>query len=282
MSERAAAMAKPLSCAVDGGVALITFNRPKQLNAFTEEMGDLFDETMVRLQADESVRAVVMTGTGRGFCVGSDMSELKQTTKAGGSSFPRPEEPASIFDAFADAPAELRARYVLPLAMSKPVIAAVNGACAGIGLALAVSSDVRFASEEAMFTAIFARRGLTAETGLAYTLTALVGLGAASDMLLSARRVSAAEAKRMGLVNEIVPADELLAHTMVYAKDIADNVSPRSTRVIKRQLWQAQQQTFMEAAIVAYREAGRSLKSEDFREGIAHFVERRPPRFTGK
>lgn len=276
-------MTGPLICTIEDGVGTITFNRPDKLNAFTDELCELFDETMVQLETDENVRAVILTGSGiKGFCVGTDMSELKQTSNKGSSAFARPEEPLPIYDAFMDAPPELRSRYVLPLAMSKPVIAAVNGACAGIGLQIAVSSDVRFASETAIFTAIFARRGLTAETGLAYTLPALIGQGAASDMLLSARRVTAQEAEKMGLANKVLPPDELMSFATEYAKDIAQNVSPRSTKVIKRQLWQARNQNFMEAAILAYREAGRSLKSEDFREGIKHFVERRPPHFTGK
>jgi enoyl-CoA hydratase/carnithine racemase len=273
----------PLLCDIEDGVALITFNRPDKLNAFTTELSGLFDETMVRLEQDPAVRAVVMTGAGRGFCVGTDMADLKQTTqKSAEESFPHPERPPPIYDAFTDAPVELRSRYLLPKAMSKPVIAAVNGACAGIGLALAVASDVRFAAPEAMFTAIFARRGLVAETGLAFTLPSIVGLAAATDMLLSGRRISAAEAEKIGLVSKVAAPGELLAEAKRYARDMAENVSPRSIRVIKRQLWQAQRQTFLEAAVLAYKEVGRSLKSEDFREGVAHFVERRAPNFTGK
>lgn len=273
----------PLTCEVADGVALITFNRPKQLNAFTKESNRLFDEAMIRLEQDPEVRCVVLTGTGRGFCVGTDMTELSHTAEEGASrDFPHPERPPEMYDVFADAPMELKSRYVLPKAMSKPVIAAVNGACAGIGLALAASSDVRFASTDAVFTAIFARRGLTAETGLAWMLSALMGLGAATDMLLSGRRIDAEEAREMGLVSKVLAPEDLVPHAMAYARDIAANVSPRSTRVIKRQLWAAQRQPFLDAAILAYREAGRSLKSEDFREGVAHFVQKRPPKFTGR
>ncbi len=273
----------PMLLDVADGVALITFNRPKQLNAFTKESNRLFDAAMIRCEQDPEVRAVVMIGTGRGFCVGTDMSDLKETSQKGASEdFPHPERPPAMYDVFADAPIELRSRYVLPKALGKPVIAAVNGACAGIGLALAASSDVRFASTEAVFTAIFARRGLTAETGLAFMLSALMGMGAASDMLLSGRKIPAEEAKAMGLVNQVTAPENLLSQAMAYARDIAANVSPRSTRVIKKQLWAAQRQSFLDAAILAYREAGRSLKSEDFREGVAHFLERRAPRFTGQ
>jgi enoyl-CoA hydratase/carnithine racemase len=187
-----------------------------------------------------------------------------------------------VFDALSEAPPEQRSRFVIPLAIPKPVIAAVNGPCAGVGLCLAAASDIRFASTETQFTAVFARRGLTAEVGVAYTLAALVGHGAASDMLLSGRRIGGEEACRIGLANAVLPPDQLVPHAMAYARDIACNVSPRSTRVIKRQLWLTRSQSFAEAMTLAYREAGRSLRSEDFREGVAHFVERRPPRFTGR
>jgi enoyl-CoA hydratase/carnithine racemase len=265
-----------------GGVALVTLNRPSRLNAFTDAMGGRFDELMVRLALDETVKVIVLTGAGRGFCAGSDMQSLGETRDQQRSTEPRPDAPRPAYDALSDAPPEVRSRFILPLAIPKPVIAAVNGACAGVGLCLATACDIRFAADTAQFTAVFARRGLTAEVSLAATLTALIGHGAASDMLFSARKVPAEEALRMGLAQAVLPADALMAHTLAYARDIAENISPRSTRVIKRQLFAARTQTFAETALMSYREAGRSLKSEDFREGIAHFVERRAPRFTGR
>jgi len=273
----------PLLCEISDGVALVTFNRPARLNAFSRAMNDQFDELMISLEQSPDVRAVVLTGAGKGFCVGTDMADLSQTQKDGKSeSFPHPKHPPALYNAFENASDDLKSRFILPKAMSKPVIAAVNGACSGIGLALACSSDVRFASETTVFTAIFARRGLTAETGLAFMLSALIGMGAASDMLLSGRRIVAAEAEKMGLVSAVLPPDDLLPHALTYARDVAQNVSPRSTAVIKRQIWQAQQGNFLDAAVLAYREAGLSLRSEDFREGVAHFVEKRPPHFTGR
>jgi enoyl-CoA hydratase/carnithine racemase len=218
----------PLLHTVEDGVGLITFNRPERNNAFTEEMNRLFDEAMIAFEQDRSVRAVVITGTGDGFCVGSDMVSLKQTSEAGKSEgFPHPERPFAKYDVFRDAPPELRSRFVLPKAMSKPVIAAVNGRCAGIGLSMAVSSDVRFASSDALFSAIFARRGLTAETGIAYLLLELIGAGATADMLLSGRKVFAEEALAIGLVNRVISPDELLPSALEYARDIAANVSPQ-------------------------------------------------------
>ncbi len=180
-----------------------------------------------------------------------------------------------------DVPEGLRRRYVSPFAISKPVIAAINGAVAGVGFSLAVACDIRFAAHEAFFTAGFPRRGLTAEAGLAWSLPALVGRGNASDILLSGRRVTSEEALRMGLVNAVFDDDGLLPHTLTYAREMAAQCSPRSTRVIKRQLRLSQDQTFPEALEMSMHEVVESLKSADFAEGVASFKDKRPPEFTG-
>jgi enoyl-CoA hydratase/carnithine racemase len=269
-----------VQCRTAEGVAVVTLNRPDQLNAFTDAMGARFDALMVDLAGDDDVRAIVLTGAGRGFCAGLDMADLAVTSKSGRAGEPPPDQPRPAYDAL-DAPPELRSRYLLPMAIGKPVIGAINGTAAGLGLSLALACDVRFAADSATFTAIFGRRGLTAELGIAWTLPALVGQSVASDLLLSGRKVPALEAGELGLVNAVVPATELLPAATAYAADIAAQVSPRSARIIKAQLYQARQQTLMEAMSLAWREAGRSLRSADCREGIAHFVERRPPHFTG-
>ncbi|HET9650996.1 MAG TPA: enoyl-CoA hydratase-related protein, partial [Usitatibacter sp.] len=146
----------------------------------------------------------------------------------------------------------------------------------------ALYSDLRFASDAAVFSTAFARRGLIAEHGIAWILPRVVGPGHAADLLLSSRKVTAAEALAMGLVNRLYAADRLLDETLSYASDLATNVSPRSLRVIKRQLWEAPYQTLAQATQLANDEMYRSLGSEDFKEGVAHFLERRPARFTGK
>jgi len=168
---------------------------------------------------------------------------------------------------------------MVALAMPQPVIAAVNGPCIGAGLGLAVSCDVRFASQTAYFSTIFSRRGLIAEFALAWSLPRLIGRGAASDLLLSGRRVSATEALQIGLVSEILSADALLQHAIDYAHDIAENVSPRSARVIKAQLRAAEGETLPEALATADEALQGSLASADFREGMAALRERRPPAF---
>jgi enoyl-CoA hydratase/carnithine racemase len=268
---------------VEHGVALVTLNRPERLNAMGNEMGRQFDRIMVQIAQDQRVRAVVLTGAGRGFCAGSDMERLAGfSEKKGSASLPREGEVQGAYRALVGkAPQELLTRYCAPQALPQPVIAAVNGPCAGIGLALAVLCDIRFASEHAIFVAPFAKRGLVAEIGLASSLAALVGAGAAADILLSGRKVGADEARRMGLVDQITEPEHLLEAALAYARDIANNASPRSTRIIKWQLWQARSQSFADALSLSMKETKASLQSEDFVEGLAHFREKRPPRFTG-
>ena len=158
----------------------------------------------------------------------------------------------------------------------------LNGPTAGIGLVHALYCDIRFAADTAVFTTSFARRGLIAEHGLSWMLPRIVGHANALDLLLSARKFLAPEAQAMGLVNKVFPADRLAAETYAYARDLADNVSPRSMAVIKRQQYEAPFQTLAENTISANAEMLKSFGTEDFREGVAHFVEKRPPRFTGR
>jgi len=166
--------------------------------------------------------------------------------------------------------------------MSKPVIAAVNGPCVGLGLVIALYCDLRFASDAARFSTAFARRGLIAEYGMAWMLPRLVGHPNAVDLMFSARMIDAAEAFRMGLVNQVIPQDVFREKVREYAADLASNVSPRSLRVMKRQIYEAMFQTLAEAFETSEREMLASLQCADFKEGVAHFVEKRTPVFTGK
>ncbi len=165
--------------------------------------------------------------------------------------------------------------------MPKPIIGAINGACAGLGMVIALYCDLRFAGTGAMFTTSFSRRGLIAEHGISWLLPRLVGQAAALDLLLSARKVGAEEAARIGLANRLVPQDELLAETRAYARDLADSVSPRSMAVIKRQLWDGTRLGLAETVAASYEEMRQSFASDDFREGVRHFLEKRAPNFSG-
>jgi enoyl-CoA hydratase/carnithine racemase len=262
------------------GVATVTLNRPDKLNAWTQVMGREVRAAMDEAARDAHVRVIVLTGAGRGFCAGADMTLLSGISGAGsaGAEVARPPAPAA---ASAGVRADFNGRYAYFPAIGKPIIGALNGATAGLGLVVALYCDVRLASDAAVFTTSFARRGLIAEHGISWMLPRLVGLPHALDLMLSARRIDAAEALRMGLVNRVVPHAELMDAVRAYALELAQLVSPRSMAVMKRQLWEAQFQTLAEATAVADEEMTRSFTTADFKEGVAHFVEKRPPHFTG-
>ena len=263
------------------GVATVTLNRPDKLNAWTQVMGREVRAAMDEAARDERVRVIVLTGAGRGFCAGADMTLLSGISGAGaaaGEEVALPPAPAATANGARE---DFRGRYAYFPAIPKPIIGALNGATAGLGLVVALYCDVRFASDAAVFTTSFARRGLIAEHGISWMLPRLVGLPHALDLMLSARKIDAAEALRMGLVNRVVPQAEFMPAVRAYAQELAQLVSPRSMAVMKRQLWEAQFQTLAEASAVADEEMTRSFGTADFKEGVAHFVEKRPPHFTG-
>jgi enoyl-CoA hydratase/carnithine racemase len=234
---------------------------------------------MRRASDDPGVRVIVLTGAGRGFCAGADMDSLQSGSASGGATLSRAPQ-GEPFDAHSSPDYQTPHSY-FP-AVPKPIIAAINGACAGLGLVYALYCDQRFAAAGAKFTTAFARRGLIAEHGISYTLTRLAGLSPALDLLLSARKFDADEALRLGVVDRVLPPGELMAAVRAYALDLADNVSPRSMAVIKRQLWTVGEQSLREAVDIGNREMLASFGSEDFKEGVAHFVEKRAARFTGR
>ncbi len=245
-----------------GAVVLLTLNRPQRLNAWTYELGDLYFDLLDQADADPSVRAIVVTGTGRGFCSGMDGEALSKS--AGGTK---------------TMPAKGR-RMTHALSVHKPLIGAINGACAGFGLIQALHFDVRFAAESAVFTTAFVKRGLNAEYGSSWLLPRIVGQGRAMDMLLSARRVGAEEAERIGLVSAVLPDDQLLAHTLAYAKDIAENCSPIAMADAKLQVARDWLSDCTGAEDFA-KELGHSPGHRvDFAEGVASLVEKRAPRFA--
>ena len=253
------------------GVALVTLNRPHHLNALTSEMLATIYGTFEELGRDETCRVIVITGAGRGFCAGDDLVDYR----------PPAWVPIDVGPIQSNMYQQKYVAQLVPRmrALPQPVIAAVNGACAGAGLALAVSCDVRFASADAFFSGIFGRRGLVAENGLAWTLPRLIGHGAASDMLLSGRKIDAATALRYGLVNEVLPPEALMGHALAYARDVAANVSPRSARIIKAQLQGSGEQTLSEALAASDAALREALASEDFQEGVAAMREKRQPVF---
>ena len=269
---------------VSGRIATITMNRPDRLNAYTGIMGDEMRAAMRAATDDPGVRVIVLTGAGRGFCAGADMNNLNTISTKG-----RPgEHGGNKADGAAGKPfdpessPDYQTTHSYFPAVPKPIIAAINGACAGLGLVYALYCDQRFASADAKFTTAFARRGLIAEHGISYTLPRVAGLSASLDLLMSARKFDALEAQRLGVVDRVIAPDALMAEVRAYATDLADNVSPRSMAVIKRQLWSVGQLSMRQAIEVGNHEMLGSFTSEDFKEGVAHFVEKRPAAFTGR
>jgi len=268
---------------VSDRIATITLNRPEKLNAWTLGMGNEVRHAMFRADKDEAVRVIVITGAGKGYCAGADMDML-QDLQGGGA-----EEALSSVDAALAAgpddpsvPAAFCGAYSYPLGLHKPVIAAVNGVAAGLGLSYMLYYDMRIASDRARFGTIFSRRGLVAEHGSAWWLPRLIGMANACDLLYSGRLVDAQEALRMGLVNRVVPHDDLLPVVHKMAVEMATQCSPRSIRLMKRQLYADLFNDLATSMAIADREMVASFTTEDFREGVASFVQRRAPRFTGK
>lgn len=257
-------------------VAIVMMNRPDKLNALTQVMEAELREAMEAADRDDNVRVVVLTGAGKGFCAGMDINELEILPPGDirAAQWMRPYD--------MNRRADYQTRYGYFPAMRKPVIAAINGAAAGLGLVYALYSDMRFASSKAAFSTAFARRGLIAEHGISWLLPRVVGPGHAADLLYSARKVLADEALQMRLVDRVCEPDHLMASTLEYANDLAENVSPRSIRVMKHQLWEQPFQTLADATQMANTEMYESIQSDDFTEGVAHFIERRQARFTGR
>lgn len=262
--------------AVDGPVAVVTLNRPERMNALTKVLEAELREAIERAGRDDEVRAIVLTGAGRAFCAGMDMDELEVLPPED----IRAEQWMRPYDM--NRRADYQTRYSYFPAAPKPVICAINGAAAGLGLVMALYSDFRLASSNAVFATAFAKRGLIAEHGIAWILPRIVGHANAIDLLLTSRKVDAAQALAMGLVSQVLAAEDLMPQALALARTLSTEVSPRSVRVMKRQLWEAPYQSLGEAVALANTEMVASIRSADFREGVAHFQERRPPRFTGR
>jgi len=264
-------------------VATITLNRPDKLNAWTAVMEQEVRAAMGEAERDENVRVIILTGAGRGFCAGADMSLLSSVVASGVDERVRKQASSgSSAGTVEGVRADFRKKYSYFPAIGKPVIAAINGPVVGLGLVIALYCDLRFASDAAKFSTAFARRGLIAEYGLAWILPRLVGHANALDLLFSARMVDSAEALRMGMVNQVFAQDVFLAKVNEYAREVAVNSSPRSTRIMKRQVYEAMFETLGDSFDVAEREMLASLQCEDFKEGVAHFLEKRAPAFTGR
>ncbi|MFN7055203.1 enoyl-CoA hydratase [Hyphomonas sp.] len=265
---------------LSGGVLTITLNRPDRLNAWTGIMQSEVETAIRAAGADEAVRCIVITGAGRGFCAGADMGGLQSIQANAGETYQ-----AKTPDLAPSAPSALEqtfpGRFGHMFACPKPIIAAINGPCAGIGLILTLFADMRYAAEETKFTTAFAQRGLIAEHGIAWQLPRLVGEAHALDLLFTARKFDGREAERIGLVNKAVPGEALMGFVGEVAQHLATQVSPRSVAIMKRQIRESYFQSYAASLETADAEMQASFATHDFKEGVASFVERRAPAFTG-
>jgi enoyl-CoA hydratase/carnithine racemase len=266
----------------DDGVATITFNRPDKLNALTPVMLEAFFDAVGQAAADPAARVIVITGAGRGFSAGLDLGVIGTGQSGGvGEAMPRPEPQwgDDIGPPLADG---FSAGWHALIRSRKPTIAAVNGPAFGWGFILALHCDIRFAARSALFNATFARLGVPAEKGIGWLLPRLIGIARAADLLYTARRFDGVEAERIGLVNAVLDDDQLMAHVSGYARAIAANAAPRALAAMKAQLWTAADVSYDEGFAAANREQDRCTATEDFREGLASYKDKRAPRFTGR
>ncbi|WP_395307417.1 enoyl-CoA hydratase [Mycobacterium sp. AMU20-3851] len=250
----------------EAGVAVITLNRPERLNSWGADISSGVYAAFDRAEADPAARAVVLTGTGKGFCAGAYMGAMQDL----GESISGDTDVSKIVG-------ERHPHFLTTL--RKPVIAAINGACVGIGLTHALMCDVRFAAAGAKFATAFPRRGLIGEYGITWILPRLAGWGVSADLLLSGRTFLAEEALQLGLVKAVVPAEDLLPTAIAYAEDLARNCSPASMAVIKGQLYGDAGDPVMDVSARAEKLMHESLVRPDLIEGISAFLEKRPPNF---
>jgi enoyl-CoA hydratase/carnithine racemase len=248
---------------VDEGVATLTLHNPDRHNAWSVEMEDRYFDLLERAATDRNVRAIVVTGAGRSFCPGLDASRLAEAAVGTGLNLAgrRPQHFA--------------------LTIPKPMVAAINGACAGVGLVQALTCDVRFLAKGARLSTAYARRGLPAEYGMSWLLPRLIGTERALDLLLSARTIEAEEAVAIGLASRLCERDDVLPAATAYARDLARLCSPRSLAAIRRQVWGDLSRTYTGANAVWLEVMRRyNVDNPDFVEGVASFAERRDPQFA--
>jgi len=267
-----------ITYSVDDPVAVITMNRPDKLNAFTVRMLAEIRHAVAAAEQDSQVVGIVLTGAGRGFCAGMDIGSLdNMSSGAGGEA-----EDLSALTADPGDPAmgeNFAVSHSYLLSVRKPLIAAVNGACAGLGFVFAMLADMRFVERQAKFTTAFSQRGLIAEHGVSWILPRLIGPGRALDILWSSRKFDGEEAERLGIAERLVEAGESLTEACNYIKQLAASTSPKSLKIMKAQVYRHLNMPFGEAMTESNEWMAESLRQDDFKEGVRSFIEQRPPQF---
>lgn len=260
-------------------VATITMNRPDRLNAFTTRMLAELRHALAEAEKDARVVGIVLTGAGRGFCAGMDMAALDDLSEGSESA----GEDLSGFDADPGNPdmgPQFATMYNHLLGLRKPIVAAVNGAAAGMGMAYALLCDMRFVARNAKFTTAFSQRGLVAEHATSWVLPRLIGTSRALDLLWSARKFDGVEAKELGIADRLCEPGESVTDATAYLTELAQVASPMSLMLMKQQVYKHIDMPLGPAMEETIRLMDESLKREDFREGVRSFIERRPPRFA--
>ena len=267
-----------ITYSVEDPVAIITMNRPEALNALTGRMMAEIRHALAAAEADPAVVGIILTGAGRGFCAGADISGLDATASGATGE----AEDLSAFKASPGDPdmgENFQVTYTYILSVQKPVIAAINGPCAGLGFCYALLCDMRFAEKQAKFTTAFSQRGLIAEHASSWLLPRLIGPGKALDLLWSARKFLADEAYELGVVERVVDTGEALNAAVAYIRELAAVASPTSFKVIKAQVYRHLNMELGEAMRESNALMAESLVREDFKEGVRSFIEKRPPLF---
>lgn len=262
-----------ISFEVQDQIATVTLDRPERLNAWNDSMADELRRAMARCDEDDGIRAVVVTGKGRAFCAGADISSGGDTFRALGS-----------LTQLADERRELARKYggyagPFPFHIRKPVIAAINGPAIGVGITYAMTCDIRFVAEDAEVQFAFARRGVVPELWSAMIVPRVGGLSVAADLMLTGRMISGTELVRLGLASEALPATQVLAAAQARAREVL-LAAPVSVAITKRLLWRGlTASNFAELGHEEARMFGWAGQQVDAREGVMSFVEKRPPRW---
>ncbi len=258
-------------------VAIITMNRPDQLNAFTNRMLAEIRHALAAAEQDERVVGIILTGAGRGFCAGMDMGSLDNL--ASGAEQAEDLSALTAHPGDPDLGPDFQVTFSYLLSIRKPLIGAINGACAGLGFVFALLTDMRFIERQAKFVTAFSQRGLIAEHGASWILPRLIGSGKALDILWSSRKFDGEEADRLGLAERLCDSGTAVDQARDFITDLAANASPTSLRIIKAQVYRHLNMPLGEAMTETNDWMATSLKREDFREGVQSFMERRPPAF---
>ena len=266
----------PVEYELDGHVGIVRLNRPDNGNAYNAAMGDALDRSLREADADDEVRVIVLTGAGKAFCVGLDLSAGEQTFGGGGPL----ERDTTDGGSEGDSDGEGGGGFIAPFRLRKPVIAAINGHAVGVGITMAMQCDIRIAAEDAKLGFVFVRRGIVAEAYGHWTVPRVIGLARTAELFFTGRTFSGREGAELGVVNRALPADEVLPAALELAREIAREASPAALALSKELLWASAAMSpgevfAAEAARVRWLGAG-----PDAAEGVRSFLERREPNWS--